>query len=294
MDHSNKETLDDRVDRYKAKLGTFIKSCFTRDRLVLIIILTLTPLAWAGFIYWVTKLPSSMNELTNKQQLAFSVGLMGIMLLTFGPVLIRASAVIDIIWHVICGLIILPALWIYQKFLQICSLLMWLAPPLAKVCIIRKSRRWDKQSPSILTICSSCRKIIDKSTILNGSKLGFTYPVERLEHLQLTALSLSAQQCRLCDLFLNAVQNSYPNKNSRDASEKQEAQLQVEVRVIRSSTNRSSVVLRLNCLGLLNPIVLPVNEIHYSMPDTKKSKQISNDHRSNLSSSSTQPKRHVG
>jgi hypothetical protein len=271
MDQSSHENIDDLVDRYKAKVWTFIKSCSRKDRFILLVILTLIPPAWAGFIYWNTRLPSSIDSMSNKEQIEFFSALIGIMVFTYVPFHLRFSAIIDIIWHIICALFILPALSLYQKFRRICSLLSWLALPLARVCTTRKRRRWDKTSPSVAVMCNECRRIVDKSTILNGSILGLTYPVEKYRHLKFTTLSVSAQQCRLCDLFLNAIQNSCDDENSPGTAEKQDPQLQVELRVARSSNGRSSVVLRLHCSGLLEAITLPVDEIHYSMSELQDS-----------------------
>jgi hypothetical protein len=261
-----RERLDDRVDRYKAKVWTYAKSCSRSDRIFLLAVLVLIPLAWYGFIYWMVKVPS-FNDMSTGQEIGFWVAWMFLMVLTFIPIIHRFGALVELAEHIFSAFVILPPLWIYQKCKRTFSALPLLLVPLSRVCTIRTRHDWHEINSFGAQLCKECQRIATKSTLLNGSTWGVAYSVEKYRHHNFTALTYSAQQCHLCNLFLNSAQQCWKTELESATTEKKLSELQVELKAVKIPKGGSSVLLRLRCMGLPGYVTLTVDEIHKSKPE---------------------------
>jgi len=135
---------------------------------------------------------------------------------------------------------------------------------MSRVCTIKKRRNWDNAKSLSTQLCQECQRIVTRSTLLNGSMLGFIYPVEKYRHHNLTAIKLSAQRCHLCKLFLNAMQNRWEVEIRSRLAEKKPLQIQVELKVVKKLNGYSCIHLRLHCSAIPGYLTMAVDEIHKS------------------------------
>lgn len=257
------ESLDDLFDRYKAKVWTYAKSCSRSDRIFLLIVLVLIPPAWSGLIYWSIKQPTT-SSMSFGQGFGFVLALLLTLGITFFPIIARFGALLELVEHILCALVALPPLWIIQQCRRAFSILSLLAVSLSGVCTVRERRHWDKISSSDAPLCKECRRIVTKSTILNGSILGLAYPIEKYRHLSLTTLTSSAQQCHLCNLYLNSALQCWRTELGSGTTEKEMPELQVELKAVKIPKEGTTVFLKLHCMGIPGYVTLAVDEIHKS------------------------------
>ena len=261
-----REHLDDRVDRIKAKVWTYAKSCSRSDRILLLTGLVLILPAWSGFIYWMVKVPS-FNDMSSGHEIGFWTAFIFLMVSTAFLVMLRFQALLELAQHIFSAFVILPPLWIYQKCRRTFSPLPLLFVSLSRVYTVRTRRDWDEINSFEAQLCQECQRIVTKSTLLNGSTWGVAYSVEKYRHHNFTALTYSAQQCHLCNLFLNSAQQCWKAELESATTEKKLSELQVELKAVKIPKGGSSVRLRLRCMGLPGYVTLTVDEIHKSKPE---------------------------
>jgi hypothetical protein len=267
------QSLDALVERYKAKAWTYVLSCSRGDRISLLIVLAISPPAWYGLIYWMIKDPAIKYFTTNTtmgaangRQFAFIFAVLIIVPLPLVMVISQFGMLLELLEHVFCAVFVLPPLWIVHKCIQAISFLRLLVKPMSRVCTIRKRRNWDNVRSLSTRLCQECQRIVTRSTLLNGSILGVVYPVEKYRHHNLTALTFSAQQCHLCRLFLNSMQNRWEAAIRSIPAEKKPPQIEVELKVVKKLNGYSCIHLRLHCSTVPGYLTMTVEEIHKSKP----------------------------
>jgi hypothetical protein len=257
------ESVDDRLNRYKAKVRIYRSNTLSVGIFCLILLLLLPP-AWYGFLYWVRN-RLSYKKLSNGQQLGvFTIGLV---LGALSLLLILLSLGLLLVDNVIFTAVIIPPLWIYQNCKRTFSAHPLLLMPLSRVCTARTRRDWDDINSFEPKLCKECQKMVTNSILLNGSMCGVAYPVEKYRHHNFTALVYSAQQCLLCNCFLKSAQQCWKTELKSATTEQKLSKLQIELRAVKIPKGGTSVLLKLLCMDFLGYVTLTIDEIHNGRPE---------------------------
>jgi hypothetical protein len=251
---TTKESLDDRLFRYESKVRVdwrHICGCGS----LLVTLMFVLPASWYGLYYWLWKKESWSNMSGAKQT--------GVILVAS---LLAGLTLFPIIRCVIC-LVKGSNICILLAILRLCIYQIWSrkrSQDRFTLWVIRPPRDWHNidSCKAKSTLCTECRRIVETSTLINGSTLGVVYSIEKYRHHSLAALARFAQQCHLCHRFLRSVQEHW--KLEPETLEQTSSKLQVEIRAVKTAGGGTSLWLRLYCTNLPRYLAMRIDEIHKS------------------------------